>query len=639
MKKIGLIVILVTVSAGIFAQRPDIRKLHKLSRTVKELTKNTREGNVFWSDDFSDKTKWIISNDEGNTENWRITTYSAMGNYTNGLKLESPTVSNKYALFDSDFMGDGVNKHRAKLSVKNGIDCSAYNTVFVKFYSLYARLESKVFFRVSNNNGASWTDYEVHSDMIDWTLSQNPTIINLDISEVAAGHENVLIQFYFDGQQTNKGLAWMVDDVSLYEPQGTEAEILSINNHWILGTTDVFNFSATLRNMGAETIETITFKYMVNGDESVEETISDLNIKPFETIELKHSDAYLFTSEGAYVPYLELVSINGNEHPILVQGDNMEVYDTENKEAILAELFTSSSCGPCAGFGSFYDEIENLVSPTLFNTIKYQMNWPSSGDPYYTQEGNARKNFYGVASAPSLYMHGEYMDIYEFGLNAIRNRLKQDAKLNLKASGTVNEETNMVDVTVDISPLTDVSGAYLFVSVNEKVTHNNATTNGETEFTHVMLKMLTGAEGEALGDLVADEALSFSYEYDMTSTFMEEINDLEVVVFVQDKTTKEMLQSETIDLSWEVETPTGIDARELMSGIKVYPNPTNGTFTVSNVEKGAVYVYNIIGNLIYSDHNYVAGKEINIYAYTRGTYIVRIATQNNSEMHKIILSK
>jgi len=639
MKKFGLIIIITAISAGIFAQRVENRKLIELNRTVKEITKNTREGDVFWSDDFSDKANWVISNDEGNSQNWKITSYSAQGGYTYGWMVDSPTSYNKVALFDSDYIGNGEQKQRGKITTKNGINCSAYNAVFAKFYSLYGRSESKVYFKVSNDNGETWTGFEVHSEMIDWSMSENPEIISLDISEVAAGYENVLIQFYFDGLDTNWGLAWIVDDVSLYEPQGVEAEVLSINNQWILGTTDVFDFSATVRNMGAETIESITYKYLMNDNESTEETINDLNIKPFESIELVHPEAYYFTEEADYIPYLEIISINGEDYPLLVQGDYLEVYESENKKAVLAELFTSSSCGPCAGFGAFYDAVETFVSPTVFNTVKYQMNWPAPGDPYYTEEGNTRKNFYGVVSAPSLYIQGEVMDLYDFGLDAIRNSLRQDAKLNMKATGTVNEETNEVEVSMDITPLKDVSNVHLFVSVNEKVTHENATTNGENDFTHVMLKMLTGAEGVDLGALTENVTESFIYSYDMSLTNMEEIHDLEVVVFVQDKTTKEMLQSLTIDLSWEVETPTAIETPEVFSGIKVYPNPTNGIFTVSNVEKGAVSIYNIIGNLIYNDNSYVAGKEINISDFTRGTYIVRISTQNATETHKVILSK
>lgn len=32
-------------------------------------------------------------------------------------------------------------------------------------------------------------------------------------------------------------------------------------------------------------------------------------------------------------------------------------------------------------------------NPGMFTYVKYMMNWPAPGDPYYTQEGNARKTY------------------------------------------------------------------------------------------------------------------------------------------------------------------------------------------------------------------------------------------------------
>ena len=52
---------------------------------------------------------------------------------------------------------------------------------------------------------------------------------------------------------------------------------------------------------------------------------------------------------------------------------------------VLVEELTSSTCGPCA-------QLNNLFNPWLANNaekvtvIKYQMNWPGTGDPYYTAE-------------------------------------------------------------------------------------------------------------------------------------------------------------------------------------------------------------------------------------------------------------
>ena len=73
----------------------------------------------------------------------------------------------------------------------------------------------------------------------------------------------------------------------------------------------------------------------------------------------------------------------------------------------------------------------------------------------------------------------------------------------------------------------------LFVSVNEKTTTKNTGANGETEFHHIMMKMFPDAEGTQL-DFKANEMQHFEFSYDMNNTYMEELNDLEVAVWIQD---------------------------------------------------------------------------------------------------------
>lgn len=71
-----------------------------------------------------------------------------------------------------------------------------------------------------------------------------------------------------------------------------------------------------------------------------------------------------------------------------------------------------------------------------------------------------------------------------------------------------------------------------FVSVCEKTTHNNVGNNGETSFHHVMMKMLPNAQGTTLS-LKAGELHSLDFEQNMGNTHVEEMDDLEVAVWIQ----------------------------------------------------------------------------------------------------------
>ena len=60
----------------------------------------------------------------------------------------------------------------------------------------------------------------------------------------------------------------------------------------------------------------------------------------------------------------------------------------------------------------------------------------------------------------------------------------------------------------------DMTVEKAFVSVNEKETHNNVGGNGESTFHHIMMKMLTGANGVAL-NIPAGECQHVEYSLTM----------------------------------------------------------------------------------------------------------------------------
>ena len=75
---------------------------------------------------------------------------------------------------------------------------------------------------------------------------------------------------------------------------------------------------------------------------------------------------------------------------------------------------------------------------------------------------------------------------------------------------------------------------------------------------------------------------------------------------------------------------------ELSAETKLYPNPTTGSFTVEGVNMTKVEVYNLVGQLVYTNQ----GKVVNIDAsdWNKGIYIVAITDQNGAvETQKLVI--
>ncbi|MFK7783822.1 MAG: PA domain-containing protein [Crocinitomicaceae bacterium] len=184
----------------------------------------------------------------------------------------------------------------------------------------------------------------------------------------------------------------------------------------------------------------------------------------------------------------------------------------------LVETFTSSTCGPCnPGNIQLEGIFADPVNDDRYVSLKYQMNWPGSGDPYFTNEAGQRKNLYGISGIPTTKIDG----MAEYNSNSVTqahllNAYAQAPLVNIITTYAIDAQGQTVDVSVDVEALTDLdSGLVLHVGIFEYLTANNIATNGETQFEHVLKKMLPNANGSSMPALTIGQ----HYYYDETYTF------------------------------------------------------------------------------------------------------------------------
>ena len=79
-----------------------------------------------------------------------------------------------------------------------------------------------------------------------------------------------------------------------------------------------------------------------------------------------------------------------------------------------------------------------------------------------------------------------------------------------------------------------------------------------------------------------------------------------------------------------------VSVTEISAETKLYPNPTNGSFTVEGANVAKVEVYNLVGQMVYAEQ----GQMININAndWNKGIYLVNITMQNGAvETKKLVV--
>ncbi len=428
-----------------------------------------------------------------------------------------------------------------------------------------------------------------------------------------------------------------IDEITIEQIPAIDGELrlMSVNSYVPAGTTTI---AGTFKNSGSAAVTTFQAKWQVDAGTIYTQTFSGLNIAPGQTYDFIHSNIWSQTP-GLYSLKLWVSNVNGSTDADATNDQitrNISVFSNTTTRFPLYEKFSSSTCGPCYSFNtnSFNSFLAN--NETNFGLISYQVNWPGSGDPYYTAEIGSRVGYYGISGAPTLLVDskdgtnnevtGAFNTSAQLGTK-LTEAIAKPAYFNVNASRTL-VGSNM-SVQVDVTPF--VTGAYnIYVAVVEKNTYNNASSNGETEFHNVMMKMMPDANGTSI-NFVHDVPTSNNLQAVLTGLFIEQLSDLEVVVFIQDPVTKAIMQATYATNALATNDFSSI------SKIKLYPNPSTGIITIATDITVDVVITDITGKMVYQMNEVTASTQLNLSSLQKGMYLVKISGDGSEKTEKLIL--
>jgi len=429
------------------------------------------------------------------------------------------------------------------------IATSGYTEVLLSFEHFLNEYGSTpgyfLYVETTSDGGTTWNEV--------WSLEDpganiGPETLRLLISNGDVGSDNFQIAFRFDGNSYELD-AWFIDDVMVEEALEFDAAAVSVDMPWLLSTGTNLEPGATVLNNGNATVTfDVTFEILDGTSAIYSEVQTVTDLAAYETVSITYPTWVAIT--GSFVATVT-TNLTGDANP----DNDMVSLDIEVIEELvpvkpLYEEFTSSTCGPCVPANIAIDGVLG-ANPDEYTLIKYQMNWPGSGDPYYTEEGGVRKDYYGVGWAPDLYINSNQLDPAASLTQAIFDYYANElTALEIEITeASIDQDLNLT-VTADLTPLANyAAGLTAHMVVVEKLTVANVGTNGETEWHNVMMKMLPDASGTTLDALTTGVQVNLSEAYNMDATNMETPNDLAVVVFVQDESDKSIVQSAVLDVN------------------------------------------------------------------------------------------
>jgi len=212
--------------------------------------------------------------------------------------------------------------------------------------------------------------------------------------------------------------------------------------------------------------------------------------------------------------------------------------------------------------------------------VQYHSDYPGA-DPMNQNNplpAATRSFYYGVNTIPQAILNGHSEDAYRYDFTGPDEEL--DAELLVQES--LKSPSFLIDLEVDwqdqgleatVTSTCDLSSfssnIQLYLIVMERMVKAYTGLNGDEEFRNVVLDMLPTSAGQLLGsswEQGQSDSRTFSWDY---ASFVEDIDDLEVVAFLTDRDKGGVLGVTKVSKTSTVGIPLADEVLSLAS----YPNP------------------------------------------------------------------
>ncbi|MBD3170388.1 MAG: T9SS type A sorting domain-containing protein [candidate division Zixibacteria bacterium] len=224
---------------------------------------------------------------------------------------------------------------------------------------------------------------------------------------------------------------------------------------------------------------------------------------------------------------------------------------TAAERIVLGEFITNTGCMAC-----YIPEVKldtlGFQYSERFAIIRYHASYPQGSDPFYLfnpVQNDLRYDYYNdYPFLPRFYLDGNYIGNVSAYRDSILNHMATPAPIRMELSGSLNRESNkgFINVVANIEDQLPIHPVNMRIALTESHIYYPAP-NGTDIHHQVFRGMLPSVPGEARR-LIGTGPHYFYYEFDLNGAYIETDN-CELIAFIQDDTTWQVIQAAKEDLS------------------------------------------------------------------------------------------
>lgn len=593
------------------------------------------ERNIWFNQDFSSEifppTGWTISDHAGNWE--RVLGASAGGS--------SPEA---HMSWDPQFSGSSY-------LISPQVDTSGETTLYLDFDHFVDWYDDPFTIGVAtrSNNGAWHVAYSINPTANIGPEHRSVTITNADV-----GSTTFQVALYFSGDSYNID-DWFIDNIKLYTPFPFDLGITAAAGaeHVEPGTN--ISPSCTVKNLGlGQLTASVSLNIFMN--QTQVQSYPGYVTQALSPGAQFDASFPVFAANAPNELYRFDYSVSSLED--VVDGDlsnnNVSKYVntwTTAKQNVLLEIGTGAWCTYCPGAAMAADDFEagNYNVAIIEN---------HNGDPYATDTSDGRNSYYGISGFPTgifdgvlRYVGGNHStSVFPAYLPLYQERATIKTPVTIQLFGNGNLQN--YNLQAKINKLANLPYQNLTLHVALTESHIQYAWQGQTELNFVNRIMIPDLNGTPLSLHTAPIGITnvpLSFVFDPAWN----IGTAELVAFIQNLDTKEVLQAYKIDLLElpPVANDDNVSPAHLTFLRQNSPNPfttsTNIGYTLKQAAPVKIEIYNYKGQLVNTlvNENKAAGEyisswnglDMNNNPVASGIYFYKLTSGKFSSTKKMIL--